>query len=318
VNTRLHVAVGVITNPEKNQVLITKRTSNQHLAGLWEFPGGKVEKNETVQSALFRELEEELGIIVNEARQLTTVSHDYPDKKVLLDVWCVESYSGSPNGKENQEVEWVEVNKLHNYEFPEANKHIVQTLTLDPIYLINPLEYISSSKFITKLEQCFKSGINLYQLRLEKKNNPDFEIIVKKVIKLAKKYRVKLVLNGKPSDLNLYDVSGIHLKSLNLMEYEKRPISQDYILGASCHNEKELLQAEKLNVNYAFISPVLKTTSHQEAKGIGWEAFSGLSKKVKFPVYALGGMSPMDLEMAQKHNAHGIAMINAIWNQFKT
>lgn len=314
-NSRIHVAVGIIFSPDKKQVLISKRKAHQHLAGLWEFPGGKVEKNEDVRSALKRELYEELGIEVILSSQLTTISHDYPDKNVLLDVWKVNKWSAEPVSKEGQELAWVDIDKLSHYNFPEANKRITQTLLLFPVYLISPQSYESRDDFFQTIEQCFKAGLKLFQLRLESRTEPEYSNLIKELSSLAEKYSVNLVLNGDPSDLKKYNINGLHLKAMQLFEYSKRPINEDFILGASCHNEKELLQAEKLNVNYAFLSPVKKTQSHPDSHPLGWEKFQDISKKVKFPVYALGGMCLKDQKIAQSYNAHGIAMLSSLWNK---
>ncbi|PTT03442.1 NUDIX domain-containing protein, partial [Pseudomonas sp. HMWF006] len=83
---RVHVAAAVIRD-DSGKVLIARRADTQHQGGLWEFPGGKVEADESVETALARELHEELGIVVGAARPLIKVHHDYPDKQVLLDVW---------------------------------------------------------------------------------------------------------------------------------------------------------------------------------------------------------------------------------------
>jgi len=315
VNTRIHVAVGVIFSPDKKQVLISKRKANQHLAGLWEFPGGKVEKGENIQLALKRELYEELGIKPEKINQLTTISYNYPDKNVLLDVWQVSKWHGQPEPRENQELKWVNTDELSLYDFPEANKHIIQTLSLKPIYLISPKSYGNVDDFISAIEQCFRSGIKLFQLRLESKIEPEYSRLINRLSKLTQNNDVKFMLNGKPSDINKHNVDGIHLKSQELFNFDERPLSEKMILGASCHNEKELLQAEKLNVNYAFLSPVKKTSSHPASIPLGWDNFQSLSKKVKFPVYALGGMSFNELEKAKSKNAHGIAMISSVWNK---
>ena len=82
----VHVAVGVIVDANQH-ILIALRPDNVHQGGLWEFPGGKVERNETVESALDRELFEELGLRVVSCEQLVKIQHDYTDKSVLLDVW---------------------------------------------------------------------------------------------------------------------------------------------------------------------------------------------------------------------------------------
>ncbi len=313
-DTRIHVAVGVIYNSDKNKVLITKRTAKQHLAGLWEFPGGKVEQNEDVVSALQRELYEELGITVVEAKQLTTVSYNYPNKKVLLDVWKVHKWNGEAESKENQEIAWPKVTELNSYKFPEANKHIIQTLSLDQFYVISQPSYEDNSRLISVVNDYFSAGLKLFQLRLESRNNPEFSMLIKQIRELANSHNGKLILNGTPADVNAYKIDGLHLKSNQLKKYKSRPISENYILGASCHNEEELAQAEKLNVNYAFLSPVSKTSSHPEKEAMGWDNFYNISKKVKFPVYALGGMQPSDLKVARSYNAFGVAMIGAIWN----
>ncbi len=313
-NIRTHVAVGVIYNSDKDKVLITKRTAKQHLAGLWEFPGGKLEDSEDVMSALSRELYEELGIVVKYAKQFTTISYDYPDKKILLDIWEVSEWSGEPASRENQEIAWSRISELNKYEFPEANKHIIQTLSLSSVYVISQESYEDTARLLSIASECFSAGLKLFQLRLNSRNNGDFSVLVKKLAELAKKNNAKLIINGVPSDVSTYNIDGLHLKSNVLMEYDNRPISEDYILGASCHNEEELAHAERLNVNYAFISPVFKTNSHPEQNAIGWDKFSKLAKKINFPVYALGGMTPADLKIAKSYNAYGVAMIGAVWN----
>jgi 8-oxo-dGTP diphosphatase len=314
VNSRIHVAVGVIYNSDQTKVLITKRTANQHLAGYWEFPGGKIKNNEDTITALSRELYEELGIVVITGNQLTTVSYDYPDKSVLLDVWQVSEWSGTPTGKENQELVWSDINNLANYKFPEANKHITQSLSLSPIYLLSPLSFTYDSRSISVLKECFSSGVKVFQLRLDPNNKSEIEFLINELNDLVERYDVKLILNDNPASLANYNISGIHLNSSELLSYETRPVGQEYILGASCHDEIELLHAEKINVNYAFLSPVFNTSSHPDKKAIGWSEFYNISKKVSFPVYALGGMSPCDLDEAKKNNAFGVAMISSIWN----
>lgn len=125
---RVHVAVGVIENAQ-DEILISLRGASQHQAGKWEFPGGKVEAGEAVDVALARELREELGIEVLTCSPLMTVSHDYTDKAVLLDVWRVTAFGGEPHGLEGQPVRWVARADLAGYDFPEANTPIMQRVS---------------------------------------------------------------------------------------------------------------------------------------------------------------------------------------------
>ena len=122
--SRIHVAVGVLID-SKRCVLLTRRLKGTHLAGYWEFPGGKVEAGESVQTALARELEEELGTRIGETVPLMTVSHDYGEKQVLLDVHQVKDWNGEPHGAEGQPLAWVNADSLDEFQVPEANAEIM-------------------------------------------------------------------------------------------------------------------------------------------------------------------------------------------------
>lgn len=126
-NSTVHVAVGVLLN-EKREVLIALRPDDSHQGGLWEFPGGKVEEGESVEHALNREFEEELGISVQGCTPLTQIRHDYSDKSVMLDVWRIEKFSGIPRGREGQAIEWRALSKLRAVDFPKANAGIIHAL----------------------------------------------------------------------------------------------------------------------------------------------------------------------------------------------
>ena len=121
---RIHVAVGVLID-SKHCVLLTRRLKGTHLEGYWEFPGGKVEAGESVQTALARELEEELGTRIGETVPLMTVSHDYGEKQVLLDVHQVKDWNGEPHGAEGQPLAWVDARSLDEFQVPEANAEIM-------------------------------------------------------------------------------------------------------------------------------------------------------------------------------------------------
>lgn len=126
----IQVAVGVIERDE--QVLIAQRLDGRHCAGLWEFPGGKLEAGECAKTALRRELHEELGIDVQACDFLLSHHHTYPTRHVELLFYRVTAFSGEPQGREGQPVRWVTKDTLQHYEFPPANliiinQHINQT-----------------------------------------------------------------------------------------------------------------------------------------------------------------------------------------------
>ena len=138
----IHVAVGIVMNAD-NQILLAKRADHQHQGGLWEFPGGKVEQGESVMDALVREFKEEVNITITRAQAFMTISHDYGDKAVMLDVWLSREFTGDANGNENQPIAWVPVTELAGYDFPQANQAIIEKLITE--FVDAPSEVTSTS-----------------------------------------------------------------------------------------------------------------------------------------------------------------------------
>lgn len=122
----VHVAVGVIVRQQ--QVLLALRSNKQHQGGKWEFPGGKVEPDETVAQALTRELLEEVAINVTETSSFMQLEYAYPEKTVLLDIYLVTDFTGEPHGLEGQPLQWVNIADLSSIKFPDANRPIVERL----------------------------------------------------------------------------------------------------------------------------------------------------------------------------------------------
>lgn len=130
--TRVKVVAAVIVGEHRGfpqHILISRRADHLHQGGLWEFPGGKIDGDETPHAALLRELKEELNMVVTKASPLMQITHDYPDKKVSLDIWTVTEFNGLPVGVEGQEIRWVSLQDLPNFEFPEANQAILGQLS---------------------------------------------------------------------------------------------------------------------------------------------------------------------------------------------
>ncbi|WP_296046552.1 8-oxo-dGTP diphosphatase MutT [uncultured Alteromonas sp.] len=122
----IDVAVGVILRD--NQTYVCLRASNKHQGGKWEFPGGKVEEGEAPDSALSRELQEEVAIVTTHCEPLTLIEHDYGDKCVRLHVYTVSGFSGEPTGAEGQPGKWLDLNNLKYDDFPAANREIIDSL----------------------------------------------------------------------------------------------------------------------------------------------------------------------------------------------
>ena len=309
----VHVAVGVVTDAA-GRVLISRRAADRHQGGLWEFPGGKVESGESVTEALRRELNEELGIRVLRTRPLIRVSHDYGDKRVLLDVHQVDEAAGEAHGREGQPVRWVPAEELPRYPFPAANRPILAAVVLPRRCLVTP-EMDDERRFLETLERALQGGGSRFvQLRRHDLSTSDYRCMATRVIELCRARRVLVALNADPDTALELGADACHLTAARLRGANGvRPLPDYRILGASCHDAEELRRAVALGADYAFLSPVMATASHPEAKPLGWAGFQRLVEGVPLPVFALGGLGDRDLPDARAHGAHGVAGISAFW-----
>lgn len=123
----IHVVAGALFDSQ-GRVLIAQRPPGKHMAGGWEFPGGKLEPEEQPLVALKRELQEELGIEVLDATPLVAYEHEYADRRVLLDLWLVSLFSGEPKSIEGQPLQWVAVDQLETAGLLEADRPMIPAL----------------------------------------------------------------------------------------------------------------------------------------------------------------------------------------------
>lgn len=126
------IGVAVVIN-DQNQILIDRRPPEGLLGGLWEFPGGKIEANETVEDCIKREILEEIGIEITVGKSLITIDHAYTHFRVTLYVHLCQYVSGTPRAIECEEVRWVTLEAIESFPFPKANTQIIAALKALPI-----------------------------------------------------------------------------------------------------------------------------------------------------------------------------------------
>ena len=124
--TRVRVVAAALIRD--GRVLIAQRPPGKHMAGRWEFPGGKVSAGETDLQALQRELREELGIDAIRAQHCLTLTHAYPDRTVELSMWTVDRYVGEVRALDGQQLKWVAVGQLGAEDILEADRPFIEAL----------------------------------------------------------------------------------------------------------------------------------------------------------------------------------------------
>ncbi|WP_404419767.1 Nudix family hydrolase [Marinospirillum sp.] len=308
----LLVAVATICN-DQGEVLIAQRPQNVDQGGLWEFPGGKLAPYETGYQALKREIQEELGIRITQARPLIRINHAYPAKKILLDVWKVSCFEGEPWGREGQPVRWVKLQDLGDYQFPEANDPIITALTLPDEYLITgSCQDLDSS--VTRLQQALDRGVKLVQLRDHQLDRQSYQRVATHFLEACNQAGARLILNNDPELLQEVDAAGVHLTGERLMSLSERPLPKGKLVAAACHDLASVRQAKAIDADFITLSPVLETPSHPGASPLGWQRFKELVEyEVKMPVYALGGMQPEDKRRVFALGGQGVAGITHFW-----
>ena len=306
----VEVVAAVIERPD-GSFLLAQRPAGKVYAGYWEFPGGKVEPGEPLAAALARELHEELGIDVESAYPWIVQTYTYPHAKVRLNFFRVRAWRGEPHGKEAQQLAWQHVSALAVAPLLPANAPVLRALQLPFEYAITHAGEIGEKQQLIRLDRRLAQGLRLIQVREKGMPAPELERFAAAVIASARSHGARVLIN---SDIELalrLGADGVHLAAAQLARLEQKPALP--WCAASCHNAAELARAAQLGVDFAVLGPAQATPTHPDAKPLGWEGFAALARGASLPVFALGGMKPIDLETAWRCGAQGIAMVRGSW-----
>ena len=295
----IEVVAAVIRDGDGN-ILIAQRPQNKHQGGKWEFPGGKVEAGESRRAALARELNEELGIEVGHSSRLISVYHEYEDKSIYLDVYEITQWEGTATGREGQPVQWVRPSALNDFEFPDANRPIIDAAIL-PKYIKILKPVATAESFESQAVSSLASGQSFVLHDFEETELTHEQLSW--LLDTAASRGAEVVLQS-PPPLVRHDYN-LHLSTEELLKAQEKPEARR--VSATCYTPGELFKAQRLGLDFIFIGPVLMNSLAKEQKALGWPAFQSLVGRVNIPVYAIGGMSGKDLELAREYGAQGIA-----------
>ena len=311
---QLHVVAGVIRDA-RGRVLLARRTSGRDLAGLWEFPGGKIEPGETPEAALARELTEELGIRAVAGEPVIRVPQRYPDKRLVLDVRHVQ-FTGTPKGLDGQALVWSPPEKLARYPMPPADRPVVAALLQADRYLVTPEPGEDEPAWLQGLQRALEGGVRRVQLRARLLDPARWQRLAARAVALCREAGADMLLNG-DATLALHLDAGLHLRASQLRAPPLADIAELRRRGlpvtASCHDASELQRAQALDCDFAVLGPVARTATHPDADGIGWDGFAQAREHASLPIYAIGGLKPHHIATARQHGAQGIAAIRGLW-----
>ena len=327
---RIHVVAGVLSDAS-GRVLIAQRPGGTHLAGRWEFPGGKLAPGESREAGLARELDEELGIRVLAAHPLIRVEHRYPERDVVLDVWRVESYSGEPYGREGQPIAWRDVRGLDSAELPPADVPVLAALRLPRRYLVTPEPDRNWGAFLERLSARVEQGFELVQLRAKSLGEPALVDLGTRAAEICRRRGARLLVNADPEVARRCGAGGVHLTGDRLARMLRdRPLaagegapsrasesegSRDFLVAASCHDARDIERARVAGCDFAVLGPVRETATHPGARVLRWRGFAPLARCAGMPVYAIGGLGDADIAAASTSGGQGVAAIRAFWGE---
>jgi 8-oxo-dGTP diphosphatase len=304
------VAAAVLIRAD-GTTLLAQRPDGKAYAGYWEFPGGKIEPGEPVAEALTREIREELGVEIERAHPWITRVFAYPHATVRLHFHRVSAWRGEPRALEHRALAWQLPEAITVAPLLPANGPVLRGLLLPAEYAITRAGEMGVAPFLERLEARLRGGLKLVQVREKTLDREVLKELAQHVVALARAHGAKVMINADVSLAREVGADGVHLTADQLRTASGRPDSP--WCGASCHSSEELRCAEGLAVDFAVLGPVRATPSHPRAVPLGWERFRDIVAGAAVPVYALGGMSPTDMERALSCGAHGLAMVRGAW-----
>ena len=290
------VAIAILLH--KTKVLVGWRTAEQHQGNKHEFPGGKVECGETPEQACRREIYEEVGVGLKDWHIFDVIRHEYED--IIVNLHLFHAYVEEELLELiHQPWTWYSRDQLAELNFPKANASILQRLTLP--HLIKIHDQLSAIPKVQKTALFYwrmSDQIEQVEAQLSDLADDQFENLM---INFELWQQLKPELQDK--------IQTIHLKQSQLMQFNRGELVVGKRFIAACHDVVSLQHAHQMGCDAVLLSPVNTTTTHPDAQALGWDKFAELAQTSHLPVFALGGVSPTDMQQAQKSYAYGLAGI---------
>lgn len=291
----VNVAIALLLH--RNKVLVGWRKGTQHQGNKYEFPGGKVEHAELPVEACRREIREEVGIDITRWHPFDVIRYEYDDLHVHLHIFHSMLSLAQLNEIQHPWT-WYNRAELKDLAFPKANDPIIQRL--------NWSQYLKISADINDLE-----GLN-HDTWMYLRAVPTTDLI-QVINALPASNLNQLIVNielWQALDTSVQQhLAAVQIKHDQLMRLNAGALPLGIRSIASCHDTLSVEQARNIGCDAMMLSPVHTTATHADARPLGWEQFIQLCLISEVPVFALGGLNPSDLKLAEQYGAYGVAGI---------
>ncbi|MFA5663143.1 Nudix family hydrolase [Castellaniella sp.] len=322
IKPHIRVAAGLIFDA-RGRLLLGQRPDGKAWPGWWEFPGGKIEAGESVEQALVRELDEELGIRATQVYPWVVYVHEYPKTVVELSFCQVTAWLGEPTGRENQALDWVDPTQIRidesDHPIGPGGASLLPAATAPLRWLRLPVRYRLSQiqgpeqidTWLARLRNELLRGLRLVQFREPAWSGEPAQLhaAFQATVALCRQYDARCLINSLHPHAWWSEADGVHLRATDARHVLQQDLRPPGWLGVSAHNAADLECAAELNADFVVLGHVLDTPSHPAVPPLGWAGFRQLAASAGRPVFALGGQSADTLDTARQHGGHGIAAL---------
>ena len=229
------------------RVLMARRTAGQISPGFWELPGGKVDPGETAQAAAVRELAEEVGLAAQAPRPWIAYDHAFPLRRVRLNTFLVDLWSGEARGREGQQIAWVDPAAPDVAPLLPSVRRALLSVSLPPLYAT----IRAFGPGLERLQEALLGGARLVRLTAEGMSPDQRVILARRAKALADRFGARILLAGTALEARRADVDGVHSTAEALNALTARPHTP--IWAVTCHTRADLDRAIRLGADFAVL-----------------------------------------------------------------
>jgi 8-oxo-dGTP diphosphatase len=300
--------VAAVLRDAHGQLLLAQRPEGKHLAGLWEFPGGKLEPDEEPAQGLKREIAEELGIDLHGSKPLLTLTHHYEDRTVRLMLREADAWDGSPSALEGQQLKGVTIGQAGSLPMPAADRPIVKVMGLDPSLTVipDPSAFASEDRFLASLTSVLNAGARLVIVTLQSLSGRQALDLARRCAELVQGFGVRWLLDSTPEIVSSIGADGLCVSARRLEAFGARPLPHASLVAVRCSSSNDLAVAGRVGADFAVLEVANSTNIGSGV--LDWARHSALISNSPLPVFVASHRTRPELVDARISGAYGTCL----------